>query len=162
EAAGAPRDVYRARVRLTPEGRPLDVADVHDLTQTPLGDDHALVIDGARAAFATFAYGQEQSVSALDLSGLPPPAPADGARRKLGDRAMAYLTNLQETGEGGGIARVDVTLDPPARRVGLALAGAELRIDRLDDEGVSRGAVDLARGEVLSGGPGLRVEAVRH
>jgi len=156
DAKGAPRDVFRARVRLTPEGRPLDVSGVHDLTSTPLGDDHALVVDGAHAAFATFAYGQEQSVSALDLAG-------EAARATTaGDRAMTFLTNVQETGAGGGVGRIDVTLDPPAKRVGLALAGVELRIDRLDDDGISRGAIDLARGDVLRGGPGLRAEAVRH
>ncbi|HSQ63889.1 MAG TPA: hypothetical protein VLM85_11775, partial [Polyangiaceae bacterium] len=36
-----PRDVWRVRVRLSPEGHPLSVSDAHDLTQTPLGDDHS-------------------------------------------------------------------------------------------------------------------------
>jgi len=75
---------------------------------------------------------------------------------------MSFLTNVQETGAGRGVGRIDVTLDPPAKRVGLALAGPELRIDRLDDDGVSHGAIDLARGDVVRGGPGLRAEAVRH
>src|SRR5690606_31956824 len=64
-----PRDLYRARVRVSPEGTPLAVAWVGNLTSTPLGDDHALVVSGTRAAYATFAQGREQSVTALDLAG---------------------------------------------------------------------------------------------
>src|SRR5205085_9588039 len=60
---GGPRDVWRARVRVTPEGRPIEVTGAIDLTQTPLGDDHALVVDGEQAAYATSAFGQEQSVT---------------------------------------------------------------------------------------------------
>ena len=58
------RDVWRARVRVSPEGSVLDVGSAHDLTNTPLGDDHALVLRGAHAAFVTRAYGQEQSITA--------------------------------------------------------------------------------------------------
>ena len=47
------RDVWRARVRLTPDGGVLGVAEVHDLTSTPLGDEHELVASGSYAAFAT-------------------------------------------------------------------------------------------------------------
>src|SRR5579863_5602163 len=37
ETPSGPRDVWRVRVRVTPEGHPLGVLDAHDLTQTPLG-----------------------------------------------------------------------------------------------------------------------------
>ena len=157
DTKGGPRDVWRARVRLTPEGRPLGVADAHDLTGTPLGDDHALVVDGHRAAFATYAFGQEQSVTALDLSG-------EGAQNKTThatDRAMAWVTNLQQTGSGAGVARVDVTLDTPPRGVGLALAGTSLQLDLADAEGPGRHAtLDVERAE--SEGRGMHVEPARH
>src|SRR5260221_704087 len=39
DAPNAPRDVWRARVRLSPEGHPIDVTGAHNLTSTPLGDD---------------------------------------------------------------------------------------------------------------------------
>ena len=154
---GGPRDVWRARVRLTPEGRPLEVADAHDLTGTPLGDDHALVIDDRIAAFATYAFGQEQSVTVLDLAG-------EGAQNKTTlatDRAMAWVTNVQQTGTGTGVARVDVTLDSPARAIGLALKPGALAIDSADEQGVHRHAtLDLAKGEI--DGAGMRVEPARH
>ena len=71
EKAGAPRDLFRARVRLSPEGRPLEIKDVVNLTQTPYGDEQGLTRDATaeRAAFATFAYGQLQGLTALDLRG---------------------------------------------------------------------------------------------
>ena len=50
----------------------------YDLTSTPLGDDHELVVRGDHAAFATRAYGQEQSVTVLSLAG-------EGAQNKTAD-----------------------------------------------------------------------------
>ena len=97
EKEGAPHDVFRAQVRLSPEGRPLGVVGVRNLTATPLGDDHALVVNGTHAAFATFAYGQEQSVTIFDLEG----EGAQNVNVGPGDRAMAWVTNVQQTGDGG-------------------------------------------------------------
>ena len=158
DTKGGPRDVWRARVRLTPEGRPIGVADAHDLTGTPLGDDHALVVDGHRAAFATYAFGQEQSVTVLDLAG-------EGAQNKTtrsADRAMAWITNAQQTGEGRGVARVDVTLDSPARAVGLALTPDALAVDLADETEARRhrATLDLAKDEI--DGEGMHVEQGRH
>src|SRR5690606_10338864 len=51
--AGAPRDVYRARVRLARNGSPIAVADVRNITATPHGDDVALEAEGDRVVFAT-------------------------------------------------------------------------------------------------------------
>ena len=84
------------------------------MTNTPLGDDHELVVYGTHAAFVTSAYGQEQSVTLLDLAG-------EGSQNKserLTDRAMAAVTNLQQTGSWRGIGRVDVTLESPRVRGG--------------------------------------------
>ncbi|HVH44098.1 MAG TPA: hypothetical protein VM925_17225 [Labilithrix sp.] len=163
-AAGGPRDVHRARVRLSPEGRPLGVVATYNLTSTPLGDDHALVVAGDRAAYATWSYGKEQAVTALDLSG----EGAQSQTTKVGDRAMAWVTNLQQTGSGSGIGRVDVTFEQPAQRIGLALAPDVLAIDLADDDRAvrptRRARLDLAKGE-LSGEPaaaGMRADAGKH
>lgn len=165
-APRAPRDVYRARVRLSPEGRPLGVAATYNLTSTPLGDDHALVVSGERAAYATWSYGKEQSVTALDLAG----EGAQSQARSLTDKAMAWLTNVQQTGSGDGMGRIDVTLEQPAHRVGLALLpGADaLAIDLADDERTvhptRRVRLDLKKGELGDplGAPGIRADAGRH
>jgi hypothetical protein len=173
----SPRDVYRARVRLSPEGRPLSVGDPRNLTSTPLGDDHALVVRGTRAAFATFTYGKEQAVTLLDLSG-------EGAQNgaiRLADRVMAWITNVQQTGAGDGIGRLDVTFAQPADRLGLALGARTLDIALADDArpsgapgggaarrsggapGPTRTArVDLATGELLGEPPGMHADPARH
>jgi hypothetical protein len=162
---GAPRDVYRARVRLSPEGRPLGVAATYNLTSTPLGDDHALVVSGERAAYATWSYGKEQAITALDLAG----EGAQSQASKTMDKAMVWLTNVQQTGTGDGIGRIDVTLEQPAFRVGLALApGADsLAIDLADEERAlqptRRVRLDLKKGELAEpAAPGLRADAGKH
>ena len=163
-AAGGPRDVYRARVRLAPEGTPLGVSRAVDLTSTPLGDDHALVVRGTRAAFATFAFGQEQSVTALDLSG----EGAQNQTKTLPDRLMAWVTNAQQTGTGDGVGRVDVTLDQPAVRVGLAIeADEKTLVVELADEERARvptrvARLDMEKGELVVAPSGLHAEAARH
>lgn len=161
--AEGPRDVFRARVRLSPEGRPLGVAAVYNLTSTPLGDDHALVVSGHRAAYATWSYGREQAVTALDLSGEGPQIQAT----KLTDKAMAWVTNVQQTGTGEGIGRIDVTFEQPAHRIGLALSARDdvLAIDLADDERAThptrRARLDLKKGD-LGDASGMRADAGKH
>lgn len=60
--AGA-RDLYRARVRVSYEGKPLELCDWVNLTNTPIGDEHALTLSGTRAAFSTFSFDSEQAVT---------------------------------------------------------------------------------------------------
>lgn len=166
--ADGPRDVYRARVRLSPEGRPLDVTGVYNLTSTPLGDDHALVVNGSRAAFATWSYGKEQGVTALDLSG----EGSQSTATKLSDKAMVWVTNTQQTGAGDGIGRVDVTFDQPAQRVGLAIVSSAtgdremLSIELADDERSKtahrHASLDLKTGELTQGAKEMHAEAGKH
>jgi len=157
-APGAPRDVYRGRVRVSLEGKPLEVRDVRNLTDTPLGDDHALVVDGDRAAYATYAFGQEQSISYLDLSG-------EGARNitvKAHDRVMAALTNAQQTGSVAGIGRVDVTLEQPAKAAGLVLSPAGLDVTLEGEAGVRAFRLDAATGELVQEVEGIHAQAKQH
>jgi len=165
QVADGPRDVYRARVRLSPEGRPLDVGGVYNLTSTPLGDDHALVVNGTRAAFATWSYGKEQGVTALDLSG----EGSQSTATKLTDKAMVWVTNTQQTGTGDGVGRVDITFDQPAQRVGLAIVtngeAETLAIDLADDDrskhAQRHAKLDLKTGEITQGKE-MHAEAGKH
>src|SRR4029434_1901253 len=68
--AGAPRDLYRAWVRLTADGKPVSVWRVRNITDTPDGDDAALEARGDKALFATLAFGRIQAISVLDLWGI--------------------------------------------------------------------------------------------
>jgi len=155
------RDVWRARVRVAPEGAAIEVVDAHNLTSTPLGDDHELVVRGTHAAFATRAYGQEQSLTALDLAG----EAGQNRTQGLADRAMAAITNLQQTGAPSGIGRVDITLESPAGAAALELDEAALAIALYDDRRrtpMRSARLDLARGELIAAASGMRATPSMH
>ncbi len=153
---GSTRDLFRARVRLTPEGRPLEVRDVVDLTATPYGDEQGLVRDeaGERAAFATFAMGQMQGVTVLDLRGEGRAAKATS----LTERAMFWVTNLQEAGDGRGVARVQVSFDREVTAAVLRFEGTQL-VAQLGGPGGARVArVDLDKGDLVAPVDGVHAE----
>jgi hypothetical protein len=156
------RDVWQARVRLSPEGDVVGVADAHNLTNTPLGDDHELVVLGTHAAFVTAAYGHEQSISVLDLSG----ESSQNKSERLLDRATAALTNLQQTGSLAGFGRVDVTLESPALAAALRLGATSLDIALYDvpsSQAPTRtGEYDIARGQFATALPGAHLSAAPH
>jgi hypothetical protein len=157
---GGPRDVWRAAVRVTPDGHALDVSDTHNLTSTPLGDDHSLVVRGERAAYATLAFGQEQSISMLDLAG---ERSGSSGESPWIEEATRWLTNAEETGNGDGVGRVEVTLDQPALHVGLVLTDRALQVELEDSGGGRRQAVlDSDRGELSPSAIGMHAEVVRH
>jgi hypothetical protein len=141
----------------------LQIADLHDLTNTPLGDDHELVVRGSYAAFSTRAYGQEQGVTLLALAG-------EGAQNKttqLIDRAMAAVTNAQRTGSTAGIGRLQVVLEAPGQAVGLELGDTSLDITVLGGDprrALTRtvARLDLARGDLEPAASGMRAEAGIH
>jgi hypothetical protein len=135
---GAPRDVYRAEVRLTPDGTLLGLRALANLTRSPLGDDGPLVPETdvgpetpRRLAVASRAFGQVQSAFVLDPAG--DAATAAQLRREI--------TNALETGTRAGVARYDLRLDRPADRVALRFVAH----DRVAlDAGARRWTVDLA------------------
>ena len=116
---GAPRDVWRARVRVTPQGRLLSLRGPANLTQSPLGDDGPLVVTPqgpVRVAFATRAFGQVQSAAVLDPSS---PSTARIAARR-------GVTNLLDALSWRGVERWDVRLERPHGDVALAFEGGSL------------------------------------
>jgi hypothetical protein len=157
------RDVWRARVRVSPEGRAIGVGAAHDLTNTPLGDDHELVVQGTSAAFATRAYDQEQGITVLDLSG-------EGAQNKavtLADRLMAALTNVQQTGAPEGVGRTEVALEFPAHAVGLELGDGALDMalfagDVRSAIRMNKAHLDLAKSEIAPAIDGVHVDTWIH
>ncbi|MGH7271310.1 MAG: hypothetical protein ACREJ3_12855, partial [Polyangiaceae bacterium] len=156
-------DVWRARVRVSPDGSVTGAGGAHDLTSTPLGDDHELVVRGEYAAFATRAYGQEQSVTLLSLAGEGSENQAD----RVIDRAMAAITNLQRTGSAGGIGRVDVTFESPARAVGLALGEDALGLtiasgDPRRAATITYARLDLATRDLRPEVPGIHADTATH
>ncbi|MBI5532288.1 MAG: hypothetical protein HY898_06220 [Deltaproteobacteria bacterium] len=139
----APHDLFRASVRVSPEGRPISVVRSVNLTSSPLGDVHPLVLRDHYAAYAMNAAGAVQQVTLLDLDGERPNA------ERLIDRLMATLTNWQETGATDGLARTDVSMSQPCSVVKL---GFEARVMTVAPAGGDdRFGIDLGTGEVVPG-----------
>lgn len=120
ERPGAPRDIWRARVRVTPAGRLLALSGPANLTVSPLGDDGPLspeaLPDGTvrRVAFPTRAFGVVQSVAVLDPRGAPP------------RRFTRGVTNVQHTLSWQGITRWDIRLDAPVAALDARFEGGVL------------------------------------
>ncbi|HYP98573.1 MAG TPA: hypothetical protein VER96_07865 [Polyangiaceae bacterium] len=122
---GTARDLYRARVRVTLDGQPLSVGALHNVTDTPVGDDAALEARGDRATFATLAFGRIQGLSVLDLTGIP----RSDRPEKWFDRLLLAINSYQATGSFAGLGRTNIVLDQPAESAKLTLAPPNLEID---------------------------------
>jgi len=146
ERPGAPRDIWRARVRVTPGARLLSLRGPVNLTVSPLGDDGPLVAepvpDGVmrRVAFVTRAFGVVQSAAVL--------APEAEAPRRL----TAGVSNAQSTLSWRGVARWDVRLDAPVAELTPRFDGGALTLrtsGRSWRVRVERGEITPAAGSTL-------------
>ena len=135
---GAAADLYRARVRLTREGRPMALYAVRDLTESPLGEEHDLIARGHHAAFVTTAFGAVQAVTVLELDGEP--SGPSGTARWL-ERAGTALDRWLSTGDSRGLARTEITFANPPAEVKHELDG-DLLVLSLGKDGVPA-ALDL-------------------
>src|SRR5690606_29351276 len=121
-----PADVYKARVRLSPEGRLLEVTGLYNLTETSAADEQALVVEGQRAAWAIGDAGRFYSIHLADFGGESIPRDAGWTWLK---RTQRRLANLQATGSLDGIGRRSFKLEPSASRLVLGFSGATLLVD---------------------------------
>lgn len=124
---GGPRDLYRARVRLTRGGRPISVSGVRNITRTSDGDERDLLGAGHHVAFATQTLDGVQGVTLLDLEGAPLPAaaPASGVPGAIGAmfaRGLAAADRWRATGSARGLARTEIAFAeaPPQARFEVA------------------------------------------
>lgn len=145
DRAPEPADVYRARVRLSRDGRPIEVRALRRLTSTELADERDLVARGRHVAFATVAGGKVQGVTVLDLAGDYPVRQARTALERLACSLGAWL----DTGDFAGARRTEVTFEAPPAVARIDLTDAELVL-ALGPEGVPA-AVDLASGASNTG-----------
>lgn len=105
ELEDSPRDIYRAFVRLSPEGRIVDVGRVRNLTATKSADEFAVRGRKNVALFATRTEKAPPSLSFLALDGAPRRGNLPFASRlQLG--IDAYI----ETGSSVGLGRSDLFL----------------------------------------------------
>ncbi len=113
------RDLFRARVRVSREGRPIEVQRVRNLTYTPLGDEGHLIARGRWVAFSSHALGAIQGLTVFDLAGERLP---EGRWA----RGQARIENWLEAGTFAGIGRTDVAFHKPPRTVKMDLQANKL------------------------------------
>jgi hypothetical protein len=138
------RDLFRARVRVSREGRPIEVERVRNVSQTPLGDETHLIARGRWVAYASVALGAVQGLTVLDLAGkeLPP-----------GDRwarLRARLDNWLEVGTFDGVGRSDVAFHNPPQAVKMELQDERLVMALGDPP--KPAALDLTTTALITGG----------
>jgi hypothetical protein len=114
---GGPRDVYRAWVRLAPNGQPLSVRRALALTHTPGTDERGLVRRGDRVAFARLAAGRVAAVSMFEPSRTGVMSP------------LAHFLARERTGELEPLERTDVWLDAKVNTAAVTLDEHSLRLE---------------------------------
>ena len=112
DASGA-RDVFRARVRVSREGRPIVVRWVKNLTNTAIGDELGLTARGRYVAFVSHAFDAVQGITVLDLRG-----DSQGLR-------MA-IRNWLEVGTTRGLGRAHIVFSEPPETARVELREGQL------------------------------------
>lgn len=121
-----PADVYKASVRLSPEGRLLEITGLYNLTETSAADEQSLVVEGRRAAWAIGDGGRFYSVHLADFGGEIIPRDPEWTWLK---RTQRRLANLQATGSLDGVGRRSFKLEPSASQLVLGFSGTTLLVD---------------------------------
>lgn len=129
ERPGLGNDVFLIRTTRTREGQLLRVNAVHAVTDTFAVDEDHLTADGERAAWSTGDAERSYRVHVADL-GTPRELPQELNPR---ERWQWRVTWLQELGTLDGLSQRSFKLDPPPRRLRVAVAGESTRLD-LDGE----------------------------
>jgi hypothetical protein len=110
-------DVYAVDVRLSPEGVPLEIGRIYDLTRTSSVDEESVALHGSMLAYVAAAGDVRTAIHVVDLAGRDVSAYADFSRVQ---KWQAAITNLQNTGDVRGVVHSVFTLDPIANHVTLA------------------------------------------
>jgi hypothetical protein len=121
-----PSDIYIVETRVAPGGSLLEIEDVYNLSDSSAADEQNLVVSDLRAAWAIGTDDTINSVQFADFRGEPAPRGPGWNRPRIIQNA---LTNLQETGELGGVGRRAFRLEPAAYKAVLGFTQGALLID---------------------------------
>ena len=146
--AAAHRDVYLLRARIAPNGVPVAIGQIYNLTRTPDGDEAWICPRPGEVAFTTRFGGLYTGVTVLNLNGAAPD-PTASAEVRL----TQSLTDLLETGDLRGVQVTRLVLEQPAVDLRLAWEGDLLQISRRENAGWNDVRVDLTSVRVGEGAP---------
>lgn len=134
----AHRDVFLLRAQIAPNGTPLSVGAIYNLTRTPDGDEAWLTPRPGQVAFTTRFANLYTGVTVLDLNGSPPPPGAT-----LDHLLTRALTDLIEIGDWRGVQVARYILPDPVAELRLNWAGDELAVSRRENQGWAEARLDL-------------------
>lgn len=141
-----PRDLYRAEVRVTPDGRPVAARRLANLTRTSAGDEDLVVVSGSRVATRTKVSTHYTAVTVVDLAG----ENEEIARDRSAFWRLAWAArNLIEFGTTAGVERHSYRLLDPVDDVELDLADSRLALSFDDNSAATDRDLDLESGEEL-------------
>ncbi|HEY8073643.1 MAG TPA: hypothetical protein VIF62_06030 [Labilithrix sp.] len=109
-------DLFLATARLSPEGRLLDVGDVHPLTATS-ADEGLPVVRGSLLAYLVSVDGRPEAVHVLDLAGHARSSFDELSRFQ---RFQVSVADLQTTGQSRGYRKTVYAFSPPVKSASLA------------------------------------------
>ncbi|MDJ0762709.1 MAG: hypothetical protein QNJ97_06935 [Myxococcota bacterium] len=116
-----PADLYRAEVRTVEDQGIISIRGVRNLTDTPAGDEYALVNCPPQVAVLTRALGQVRSATVFDIRGQV--LSSDDGWTLL-TRLTARLTDFLRTGHFQGIRKTALRFSPPPSWADLSVEGA--------------------------------------
>jgi hypothetical protein len=119
-------DIYIVETRVAPSGALLEIDAIFNLSDSSAADEQNLVVSDLRAAWAIGTQDTVASVQFADFRGEPRPHGPGWNRPRILQNAV---TNLQETGELGGVGRRAFKLEPAAYKVVLGFSHGTLLID---------------------------------
>lgn len=132
------RDVFLLRARVAPNGTPLSVGAIYNLTRTADGDEAWLTPRPGQVAFTTRFANLYTGVTVLDLNGSAPPPGAT-----LENLLTRALTDLIEVGDWRGVQVARYILTDPVADLRLNWAGDELAVSRRENDGWVEARLDL-------------------
>ncbi len=113
-----PNDLYAVDLRVSPEGVPLEVRGVYNLTRTSSVDEESVHLKGSTLAYVAAAGDLRTAIHVVDLAGRDVETYGDFTRVQKWQTA---LTNLQQYGDTRGIKHDVFSLDPIASKVDLVI-----------------------------------------
>ncbi len=146
-----PNDLYAVSVRLSPEGVPIELGAIYNLTRTSSVDEESVHLHGTMLAYVAAAGDLRTAIHVVDLAGRDVDGYADFTRVQKWQTA---LSNLQQTGDAHGVVHDVYSLDPVASRVDLAMKD-DGTIDALADG--RRIVIDPEHARAIEGAGWVRV-----
>jgi hypothetical protein len=153
------RDLYLAKVKLSPGPGLIDVSSPINLTHSDAGDDYLFEIRRHLIIVSTRVLGQVRSLTIFDLRGVRFPEDEDWDTLQ---RTLARLTDFQKTGRWKGIAKTTVRFDNPARNADFSVVDTPDQFAlslRWTDSSQTRHAARVNLNTMKTADPGIQVLA---